>query len=195
VYSILPEADHRKHIDKWDKLKQVFGRDGPILLPVLSSHSTTDVLHNLETLFPYYQRGQVSGVFILSNNIDYLASTYSAAKAAYPSIWMGINLLGDGSMFKLFELIERVRPDGVWTDKSYLYNQAPLGIPELVLNQFERLNWQGLYFGGVMFKYQRDSDELLDPALLNIAHQYMDVLTTTGPATGEEISEEKLSYS
>jgi predicted TIM-barrel enzyme len=52
------------------------------------------------------------------------------------------------------------------------------------------LGWQGLYLGAVAFKYQQvvPINEL--PAVVEAA-KWMDVLTTSGPGTGEEIDIEK----
>ena len=45
--------------------------------------------------------------------------------------------------------------------------------------------WQGLYFGGVCFKKQRPVDPALNEHSARIARPFMDVVTTSGIATGE----------
>ena len=53
--------------------------------------------------------------------------------------------------------------------------------------------WEGLYFGGVAFKYQREvpPEKLGDAAKL--ASKYMDVVTTSGPGTGRAAAVEKIA--
>lgn len=50
--------------------------------------------------------------------------------------------------------------------------------------------WQGLYFGGVAFKYQRAVGDLATAARL--ATHYMDVVTTSGAGTGTAASAGKI---
>ena len=54
----------------------------------------------------------------------------------------------------------------------------------------EESRWQGLYFGGVSFKYQRRVDDLEKAS--TIAMNYMDVVTTSGPGTGEAADTTKI---
>jgi predicted TIM-barrel enzyme len=54
----------------------------------------------------------------------------------------------------------------------------------------EQSGWQGLYFGGVAFKYQRTVKDVGRAARL--AAEYMDVVTTSGPATGESADRVKI---
>ncbi len=197
-YSVFPEAEHRKDIDKISKLRQVFSRDRHILLPALSNTCIEDFLENMNRLQPYCISpkdggGMVSGVFLLSDNMNLLAETFKAAKQKYPDLWIGVNLLGS-NIINALQLIERIHPDGLWVDNAYLFDINQLGIAELMLNQFDRIGWRGLYFGGVMFKYQQDCNNFLSPELLHIARQYIDVVTTTGDATGVAIRPEKLQH-
>ena len=45
--------------------------------------------------------------------------------------------------------------------------------------------WRGLYFGGVAFKKQRPVDPTLHAHSAHIARPFMDVVTTSGAATGQ----------
>lgn len=56
--------------------------------------------------------------------------------------------------------------------------------PRLVQETLQRRGWKGLYFGGVAFKTQRGHSLDEAAAAANIARDYMDVVTTSGPATG-----------
>jgi len=59
-----------------------------------------------------------------------------------------------------------------------------------VLESQMRHGWQGLYFGGVAFKYQRSVDDLQMAA--STARDYMSVVTTSGPGTGAAARVEKI---
>ena len=54
----------------------------------------------------------------------------------------------------------------------------------------ETSDWQGLFFGGVAFKYQRHVDHLEQAALLST--QYVDVVTTSGPGTARAANVSKI---
>jgi predicted TIM-barrel enzyme len=58
------------------------------------------------------------------------------------------------------------------------------------LQAYYELDSDYLYFGGVAFKYQRKVEDLETAA--RIARAYMDVVTTSGPATGEAADIEKI---
>ena len=55
----------------------------------------------------------------------------------------------------------------------------------------ERSGWDGLYFGGVAFKYQRPVEDLTRAARLAV--RYMDVVTTSGPGTGIAAARDKIA--
>lgn len=63
-------------------------------------------------------------------------------------------------------------------------------VAEKINSLRRRSEWQGLYFGGVAFKYQRPVLELEMAAML--AASYMDVITTSGPGTGLAAEVEKI---
>ena len=194
VYSIINSGDYRKSLNKINKVNETFGKINNILLPVLSCYNVEQFKKNIINLYPLILDNSVSGVFLLSTNttIDVIADVYNWTKSTYPNIWIGINLIGE-NIFKVFKFIKNVNPDGIWIDNSYMNNISNMGIPELIQDQFEQLNWNGLYFGGIMFKYQSNCNNYDEQILLN-THKYMDVLITSGNGTGIEIEESKLNY-
>lgn len=192
IYSVLPEADDIKIINKINKVTNVFGKTNNILLPVLACYTKNQFMDNIKNLYTYFKEGKISGIFILTTNIYYsdFISVYQEAKSKFPDFWIGVNLIGE-NIFKVLEFIKEYQPDGIWVDNSYLISDTNVGICELILNQIKKYNWKGLYFGGVMFKYT-NSCNTFNPNILKLAHQYIDVLTTSGDATGIEIKQEKL---
>jgi hypothetical protein len=78
------------------------------------------------------------------------------------------------------------RVDGLWTDN------ADPGTPaaSLAWSLKQRDGWTGEYFGGVAFKYQREVEDVAAAAVA--ATTCMDVVTTSGAATGEAAGIEKI---
>ncbi len=60
----------------------------------------------------------------------------------------------------------------------------------MVARARQESGWDGLYFGGVAFKYQRPVEDLTSAA--RIAARYMDVVTTSGPGTGIAAARDKI---
>ena len=194
IYSVLPEADDIKNVNKINKVHKAFGKTEKIVLPVLDCYTPSQFMSNIENLYLYYKQGKISGAFIVSTNIEYpiFKLVYEEIKNKFPDFWLGVNLIGE-NIFKILEFIKEFHPDGMWIDNSYLNNKNDMGICDLILNQIKKYNWTGLYFGGFMFKYS-NSCNTYDSSLLKLTHQYMDVLTTSGDATGIEIKQEKLDF-
>ena len=193
-YNIINEADNRKKINKIDKIVNVFNKKRKILLPVLSCKNEEDFYYNIDILYEYYNKKKISGIFIVSTFVDIetITNIYNETKKKYTDLWVGVNLIGE-NIFKVYNFIKLNNPDGIWIDNSYLFDINKLGFAELILNQFEKYNWNGLYFGGYMFKYQINCNTY-DNKLIKILNQYLDILTTSGDGTNIEISDEKLNY-
>ncbi len=95
-------------------------------------------------------------------------------------------------MINVLQFIKNNNPDGIWIDNSYINKNCNFDIPNLILDQFDKLKWKGLYFGGVMFKYQNNDNT--DIETLKEVHKYIDILTTSGNGTGISIDTDKLNY-
>lgn len=123
------------------------------------------------------------GVWLINHGISGVAlwSIFQSVRKAYPQFWIGLNFL-DATPY---EAMGTMTPsvDGLWTDN------AEVDEDRVVSPEAERVwalkaerRWDGLYFGGVAFKGQR---QVNDPATAaQQAMKYMDVVTTSGLATG-----------
>lgn len=194
LYSVLPEADILKKINKINKVKNVFNKIDKIILPVLACSNKEQFMKNIKNMYLCYKQNKIDGIFLISTNIDIkdFKNIYKEAKSLYNDFWIGVNIIGE-SIFKVLDFIKNYNPDGIWVDNSYLNNENNLGICELILNQINKYNWKGLYFGGVMFKYTNNCN-VYNSKILQLSNQYIDVLTTSGDATGIEIKDEKLNF-
>ena len=85
--------------------------------------------------------------------------------------------------------------DGYWADDARIDERRDADDqPEAAdtLSVKDKCGWAGLYFGGTAFKKQRmiDQKDYLKSAV--IASRWMDVVTTSGVATGQEAGSEKV---
>ncbi len=170
-----------------NRIKEVFGKD-KVLLPVVHVGTGSDACTSIEIAELF----GADGVFLINHGIspEGLMDVVQSARDAFPGLWIGINRLGvrDRSIFEGIAGIQ-----GVWTDNACIMEYGAYEIqPEAELIDADRqlVTWQGLYFGGVAFKYQRGVKKLEKAA--SIAVDYMDVVTTSGTGTGVAADVEKV---
>jgi hypothetical protein len=124
------------------------------------------------------------GVFLINHAAGHahLLAIHGAVQAEFPDWWIGVNCL-DLRPWQVFDLIDR-RVAGVWVDNAGIDEAAEAQeTAERVAEARANSGWDGLYFGGVAFKYQRPVSDLARAATL--AAKYMDVVTTSGSGTGQ----------
>ena len=158
-----------------------------IILPVIHVAEPEQALRNAEIA----RRQGCDGVFLIRHEIDYreLLRIHHQLFEAFPDWWIGVNCL-DLSPSKVFDVITD-EVAGVWVDNAMIDERASVQVEaEAIQAAREQSGWQGLYFGGVAFKYQRYVQDVERAARL--AAETMDVLTTSGPATGEAADRVKI---
>ncbi len=152
-------------------------------LPVIHAESEKQAVRNAQIAFD----GGADGVFLINHTIDAsaLLQCSDAVLNELPDLWVGLNFLGATNSNAL-EWIPR-RVSGLWTDNAGINPNGKN--PVLEAQNFEReraeraRSWPGIYFGGVAFKHQL---HVQDPGLAAcLAIPYVDVVTTSGPATGK----------
>jgi hypothetical protein len=167
-----------------EKFRKVFGSKR-VVLPVIHVRDLKQAISNVEVA----RDAGADGVFLINHEISCksLLDIYQMVAGKFPVFWIGINLLGMGP-FRVFDTIygKGLRIQGVWTDNARI-DESPeeeyQDEPERINRYFPLDTWPGLYFGGVAFKYQRKVFDVWKAA--KIAARFMDVVTTSGPATGE----------
>lgn len=192
IIHIVNKGIPYKKLDKNKRVEKTFGQKTNIILPVLDYDNEVDFKNNITKLYPYFQQKKIHGIWILSSSssIETIQNIFKWSKKNYPDFWIGINLVGENIFENIHFLID-YNPDGIWVDQSYITDNEIQNIPNILIDQFTRLNWNGLYFGGILFKYQPqigNSEKICKNAL-----PYMDVLCTSGDATGVPIKLEKLN--
>lgn len=178
--------------NKYARFESIFQTKSNVILPVLACYTVAQYKKNITYLAAFHQQKLIHGVWLVSSNChpDIIEEVVQLVKATLPTFWVGVNLLGV-NLFSVLDFLTKHRIDGLWLDKSYVTEDKEQTVPNIIVDQLARRNWNGLYFGGVLFKYIPEKG---DPVkVLRNAIPYMDVLCTTGIATGVSITREKLN--
>lgn len=138
-------------------------KNAKIVLPVIHVESISQARNNVLIC----QEANADGCFLIGHEVndDELIGISYELVSEFQDFWMGINCLGSSPM----ESIKNASfMDGVWTDN--------------VFDSQVESDYQGIYFGGVAFKYQPVVKPLQEACIDSKA--FVDVVTTSGPATG-----------
>ena len=159
------------------------------IIPVIHTIDLTQVKYNLDLC----KNNGVDFVFLINHGfgpkcVDTLINYHNFAKENY-DIKIGLNFLqlDTPEAMAIVNSME-TKPDALWVDKSYI-TPNDLSKADLI----KELNDKSIkYFGAVAFKYQKQptKDEL--QLVCETATNYMDVITTSGAATGVAADLEKI---
>jgi len=159
-----------------------------VILPVVHVESQEQALRNADVAF----NAGCDGVFLINHAVSSgrLLEIFGAVQAAFENRWIGVNCL-DLKPTEVFRTIP-AEVAGVWVDDAGIdERQEKQPFAEVVSAECAASGWAGLYFGGVAFKYQRTVTELATAS--EIASRHMDIVTTSGPGTGQSASREKIA--
>lgn len=131
------------------------------------------------------------GVFLIDHGMaeENLLAIHDAVADAHPGWWVGVNCL-ELPPEQVFATIS-AKVTGVWADNAGIEEgreEQPYADQVRTIQQ-ARVH-RCVYFGGVAFKYQRHVSDL--EAACRVAARYIDVVTTSGPGTGQSASVEKI---
>ena len=142
-----------------------------------------------------------NGVFLINHDFDVetFLPIIRNVRRDFESQWMGLNFLGVTGKYafpKLSDLeSDGCRVDGYWADDARIYESFSIeNQPEAreILDIKKQVGWNGLYFGGTAFKKQRPVDPSYYQVSAEIGSHWMDVVTTSGVATGHEPGVDKI---
>ncbi len=157
------------------------------VLPVVHVLDYDQALQNTNIAFD----AGCDGVFLINHRgyDETLQQIASSIHSLHFGKWVGINCLG---LNPLQAFSEVPNLSGVWCDNAGIEEdpQKDQSYPDRVRALQKNNCPDSLYFGGVAFKYQRPVRDLENTA--RIAMKYMDVVTTSGPGTGEAASIDKI---
>jgi len=158
-----------------------------VILPVIHTLSKKQALENINIA---HNHG-ADGVFLINHTISWveLLKIYEEVKLEFNNYWIGLNCLGLPPKL----VFRKIHPEtsGVWVDNAAIdeetkYQEKAASIKEVI----NKTNFRGIYFGGVAFKYQKGVKNL--SLATQTAKKYMDVVTTSGNATGEAPTIDKI---
>lgn len=175
----------------YNRFKDIFS-NLPAVFPVIHVQGMLQAIENVRVV-----SGEgVDGVFLINHgnggvSHKLLFRICEVAKKAFPNFWVGVNCLDLEPEFVFSQVPREV--NGVWTDNAGIIEAGATPVyAEKIKEARKRSGWDGLYFGGVAFKYQLAIPDKHLRYVAMVAMNYMDVIVTSGPATGVSPTEEKV---
>lgn len=168
--------------------RRLFKSPGPAVTPVIHVQDLHQALDNVGRAV----RLGAPGVFLINHDfpVEPFLPILRGVRAECPDLWLGVNFLAQPGRVA-FPILGRLQSEGCPID-AYWADDACLDERQSIQAEAEAIaairaasGWQGLYFGGVCFKKQRPVDPALNEHSARIAMPFMDVVTTSGVATGE----------
>ncbi|MFY0611714.1 MAG: hypothetical protein JXQ99_09345 [Hyphomicrobiaceae bacterium] len=171
-----------------DSIRKLFKTAGPAILPVIHALDAPQVDRNVRAAM----RAGAHGVFLINHDFarDQLLPIVRHVRQEFPWLWLGVNFLGvtgKDAFPVLGDLLQNgCRVDAYWADDARIDERATEQTEAIDIDAARTSSgWEGMYWGGTAFKKQRDVSPAHYPDAARLACQYMDVVTTSGVATGK----------
>jgi hypothetical protein len=172
-----------------NEFKKFFSVKNSVVLPVIH------VLDNeqAETNTRLAIEGGCPGVFLINHDfgVDEFLPIIRHVRQKFPDIWLAVNFLavtGKDAFPVLGKLAnEGTLVDGYWADDARIDEFADTNNQteaDEILKVKKDSGWDGMYFGGTCFKKQREVLPEHYATSAQLATHFMDVVTTSGIATG-----------
>ncbi|MDP3941844.1 MAG: BtpA/SgcQ family protein [bacterium] len=162
---------------------EAFGKGKKAFLPVIHVVDSPTAVENTRVA----EAEGADGVFLINHSMtaQRLWPIYEEVRDNYPDFWIGVNCL-DLSPIKVFREAP-IGIDGVWVDNAgtavAMATFEPL--EDITLARVHRgLFNETLYFGGVGMKHQPEIPDDLLGLVAHLSSGWVDIVTTSGPATG-----------
>ncbi|MEP2642484.1 adenine phosphoribosyltransferase [Roseobacter sp.] len=167
----------------------MFKTPGPVVLPVIHVLDADRTRRNVQTLL----EAGAQGCFLINHDFDpdQFMPIIHATRAAFPPLWMGVNFLAVTGK-DAFPILGQLQADGCqvdayWADDASIDENGANAEAKMIKHARATSGWDGLYFGGTAFKKQRTVDPSRYGDAAREACPFMDVITTSGVATGQEV--------
>ena len=167
---------------------KLFKTPGPVVLPVIHVLDTPRTLRNVGVLL----EAGAQGCFLINHDFEpeKFLPIIREVRHAYPSLWMAVNFLAVTGK-DAFPILGQLQANGCmvdayWADDACI-DEDGANIEAGAIDAVRKNSgWDGLYFGGTAFKKQREVAPKRYGDAAREACAFMDVITTSGVATGEE---------
>lgn len=171
-----------------DEFHKLFKSPGPVVLPVIHVLETPRTLRNVrETI-----GAGAAGCFLINHDFapEQFLPIIRDVRTEFPAFWIGVNFLavtGRDAFPVLGGLAEEgCAVDAYWADDARIDEHGENAEAREIARVYEDSGWRGLYFGGTCFKKQREVAPEHYGDAAREACAFMDVVTTSGVATGHE---------
>lgn len=174
---------------------RLFGTLEPAIFPVIHALDKQQAERNVQLALD----AGCCGVFLINHDFPHpqLLPIIRYVRESFPDIWLGINFLGvtGREAFPVLAQLakEGTTVDGYWADDARIDER---GETQAEAEEIKRVGaesgWSGNYFGGTAFKKQRAVAPENYEAAARVATRYMDVVTTSGIATGSAAELQKI---
>lgn len=162
-----------------------------MLIPVIHVENYSQTRRNIETCLSL----GIDHVFLIRHGgwkpVDDLVEVFDLTKEEFPSLWIGLNFLQIPNL-EAVKICNDLKADAIWCDNAHLLRAGETAEAE----EFMKVKSENVkYFGGIEFKYQHQPHLEDLKWVYDAGKKYTDVITTSGPGTGKEISIAKLERS
>ncbi|MEL6998949.1 MAG: adenine phosphoribosyltransferase [Pseudomonadota bacterium] len=167
---------------------KLFKAVGPVVLPVIHVLDAAQADRNIRVLV----RQGAAGCFLINHDfgVAEFLLILRAVRADWPDLWMGVNFLavtGREAFPVLGDLADTdCTIDAYWADDARIDEHGDTAEAAEIARIRIGSAWRGLYFGGTAFKKQRPVEPRHWTDAAREATPFMEVVTTSGIATGEE---------
>ena len=161
---------------------------GPVVLPVIHVLDNTRTERNVREVIG----AGTAGCFLINHDFEpaRFLPIIRHIRDRFPSLWVGVNFLavtGRDAFPMLGDLArEGCTVDAYWADDARIDEHGKNTEAHEIAQIYRDSGWQGMYFGGTCFKKQRPVDPAHYGDAAREACAFMDVVTTSGVATGQE---------
>ena len=191
-----PKSDKGNEQLKRSEFHDFFGGNAPVILPVIHVISHDQTASNIDKLIC----AGISGCFLINHDfdVDSFLPIIRSIRNSFPDFWIGLNFLavtGRDAFPVLATLAKQgCRIDAYWADDARVDERKDQQIEaNEIQNIRQQTGWNGLYFGGTAFKKQRPVNPADYAKSAKIAGGFMDVVTTSGVATGNAAEISKIA--
>ena len=177
------------------EFRKRFKTAGPAVLTVIHARDREQIVRNARIA----AREGAHGVLLINHDFapEGLLPLIREVRAGFPSLWLGVNFLSvtGARAFPVLGDLERSGcvVDAYWADDARIDERSDTQPEADAIAEVRRESgWNGLYLGGVAFKKQRTVRPRDFEAAARTAARYMDVVTTSGVATGRSAEVSKI---
>jgi uncharacterized protein len=168
---------------------KLFKSPGPVVTPVIHVLDRAQAERNIAVAMA----AGAAGVFLINHDFpkERLLPILREVRSDWPGLWLGVNFLAVTGR-EAFPLLGALEGEGCvidayWADDARIdEREAAQAEAAGIARVRAESGWTGMYFGGVAFKKQRAVDAAQHRRSAEIARALMDVVTTSGVATGHE---------